>query len=339
MEIFDFNSVSKINLFNSLDKLQNAKILVIGDIILDEYLFGNVERISPEAPVPVINAKKRIYQIGGAGNVVRNLNAIGCKYYLISATGQDQYEKKIDSLLKSFIDNTNNNILILKINNRKTTRKIRVIAQNQQLLRIDWEDTTEIENSLIDKILNFIEKIISNIDAIIISDYGKGMITKYLIEKLSYICKGEIPLIVDPKKENFSFYRNSFCITPNIKESEKAVKFRLKNFSDFTKAGWKIIKEANLKYLLMTLSEKGMLLFDRKNKIEIKIPVIPVDVSDVTGAGDTAISFFAASVAVKNTPQLSALISSLASSITVKHLGVYSPSLKEIKKQIELYYL
>lgn len=336
MKQFDFNSISKNELINSLYKLKNSNILVIGDLILDEYIFGDVERISPEAPVPIINAKNRTYHIGGAGNVLRHLKNIGCKYYFISVAGKDQYEKNLNLLLNNYINKDKNNIFIFKDENRKTTRKIRIISQNQQLLRIDWEDTHDIDYEYVQRIIDEISKIIYKLDAIIISDYGKGAITKKLLNFLFKINKNNIPIIVDPKKDDFSFYKNSYCITPNIKESERAVKFKLNDFDDFVRAGKKIIDIANLEYLLMTLSDKGMLLFDRKNNLETRIPVVPVEVSDVTGGGDTAISYFTASIASGNLPEISALISSIASSITVRHLGVYPPSLNEVEEQINL---
>ncbi|MFA5200419.1 MAG: PfkB family carbohydrate kinase, partial [Candidatus Omnitrophota bacterium] len=211
-----------MNLKNIINRFNRTKILVIGDLILDEYIRGTVERISPEAPVPVLWANKREYVPGGTANVANNIRSLGGRVTLLGVAGDDANSRILFSELKKKNIDTRT-IFIEK--NRHTTVKTRILAGHQQVVRVDWEHTHDIPREINARILKFIEKNIDSFDAIIIEDYGKGVINVALLEKLIAFARGHKKIItVDPKEENFRYYRGVTSITPNRKELENAVR-------------------------------------------------------------------------------------------------------------------
>lgn len=265
----------------------NKRIAIIGDLMLDCYFWGNVVRISPEAPVPVVEVENEFCRFGGAMNVAYNILKLGGIPLPLGVIGNDNDGKiLIDLIRKNNI--SNRGIFIDK--NRPTTAKTRVIADNQHIVRIDKEKTFSINKNVEKKILDFLKKEIKKIDAIILQDYNKGVLTQNLIHKVIELANDNNKVItVDPKFNNFFEYKNVTVFKPNRKETEDALGIRIKNSQDVSNAGNKLIEKLNAQYVLLTLGAEGIALFE-KGKPERRIPTKARKVADVSGAGDTVIS-------------------------------------------------
>jgi rfaE bifunctional protein kinase chain/domain len=242
-----------------IENFTNQKIAVIGDLILDKYIFGKVDRISPEAPVPIVKVESEKYVPGGAANVAANISSLGGKAFLIGIVGQDQYQDELVSKL----DTANIDYQSVLVDpSKRTTLKTRVIGLNQQLLRIDHEDTHYIESHFEDKFITKLKEI-ENLSAIILSDYAKGTITKELLSqliKLAYL--KEIPLIIDPKPKHKNWYRNSFLVTPNKKEAQEISGITIETEEDYLKAGEKLVNDLSAN-IIITAGAEGMYVFER----------------------------------------------------------------------------
>lgn len=311
-------------------KFENKNIAVIGDIMLDKYIFGKVDRISPEAPVPIILVKKEEFVPGGAANAACNIATLKGNAFLFGIVGSDASKDiLIDVSHKSAI-NTEGVIIDGK---RPTIQKIRVLGHNQQLLRIDYEDnnyiSTDLEKQIIDKI-----SLIDNLHVIIISDYQKGTITKKLVEELKKYAKAKnIKLIVDPKPKHKSFYKNVSLITPNKKEAEEMTGIIIETKEDIEIVGEKLISDLNCD-VLITTGEKGMSLF-QKDVPPVHIPTVAKEVYDVSGAGDTVIATLSLALSSGYSLKDSAILANHAAGIKVGKLGTAPVSLDELKKSIE----
>lgn len=302
----------KMNLF------KKSKILVIGDAMLDKYSFGSTNRISPEAPVPVLKVKKEILKPGGAANVAANLSSLGINTSLIADVGIDDNGKILRKLIKSLKVN-----LISKINkNIVTTTKTRIISQNQQLIRIDDEcDNHKISKNNISKET---EKIIKSSDAVIFSDYNKGSLTN--INQLIKIAnKHKKPVFIDPKGDDFNCYKNAFAITPNLKEFENIVG-PCKDHNEIIKKAKNLSKKLNINSILVTLGSNGMILIQKNNKTEYINAASKKEVFDVTGAGDTVIAVLCAAYlsSKDNDLYFAAIVSNIAAGEVIKKLGAQS---------------
>jgi rfaE bifunctional protein kinase chain/domain len=268
------NRASKI-----IKNFPEKKVLVVGDLILDRYLWGEVERISPEAPVPIVDVKRENYNLGGACNVAWNISRLDGEVYIAGVIGDDANgDILIDMLLKNRIKP-----VVVKDKSRPTTEKTRIIAVSQQLIRIDREKKEKLSLSVQKSIISSIKDILDLVDAVIISDYGKGVVTKRLMD---FLRRSGKPLFIDPKPSNFNLYKNATIMTPNRKEAYECVK---KDRSiPVEKVGFEILKRLGSDQLLITLGSEGMALFEGKDIV--KIPAKAKKVYDVTGAGDTVIS-------------------------------------------------
>ncbi|MFY9402336.1 MAG: D-glycero-beta-D-manno-heptose-7-phosphate kinase [Candidatus Omnitrophota bacterium] len=333
-------------LIDIVKRLNKARVLVIGDIILDEYLWGGVERISPEAPVPVVWANKLTHAPGGASNVAYNISSYGACASLCGVIGKDKNASVLLKVLrKEGIDTKG----VFVLPDRCTTVKTRVVAGNQQVVRVDWEHREPLSKGLILKLFNFVKKNIKGVDAIIIEDYGKGVVNAQLLKMLIRLARQHKKIIlVDPKEDNFQYYQKVTSITPNRKELENAVrslkikdaKNRLKLNSDkfFTdedidKAGRKILEYLRLDSLLVTLGENGIRLFEKRGKVT-HIPTVAQQVFDVSGAGDTVIATFALSLAVGASREEAARIANYAAGIVVGKLGTAVATKKELIERL-----
>jgi D-beta-D-heptose 7-phosphate kinase/D-beta-D-heptose 1-phosphate adenosyltransferase len=257
-------------------------ILVIGDFMIDHYLWGKSDRVSPEAPVPVVEIIKEEDRLGGAGNVVNNLISLGANVIVSTILG-DENERMLKLLKEKNIDTSG--IFIDK--NRKTIIKSRVISSHQQVIRYDKETKQDILKEFEEKILNFVKENILKVDLILLSDYAKGVLTENLTQNIINLAnENNKKLIIDPKN-NFYKYQNAYMIKPNKKELSVATGIEINSKEDLLKAGWALKNELNLEYLLVTLSEDGMALFSDEF---IQIPTLAKEVFDVTGAGDTVLA-------------------------------------------------
>ena len=329
-----------------IQKFSKAKILVVGDLILDEYIWGTVDRISPEAPVPVLWANKSTFVPGGAANVANNIRALDAGVCLLGVVGKDN---NADILLSELRKRKISQKVIFIESKRHTTVKTRIIAGQQQVVRVDWEHTEALPKKLNQKIMKFVEKNIDDFDAVIIEDYGKGVINMELLGTLISLAREHKKVItVDPKEEHFQYYRGVTSITPNRKELENAIvnlkikdtdnEFRLSvdklnTTRDIDLASRQVLEYLNLESLLVTLGEHGMQLFEKSGRMA-HIPTVAREVFDVSGAGDTVIATFTLALACAATKLEAAHIANFAAGIVVGKLGTAVTSRKELVESI-----
>ena len=318
-------SLKKLNSLKN--KFIGKRIAVIGDLMLDAYFWGGVSRISPEAPVPVVEVDEELFRFGGAMNVAYNILTLGGIPFPIGVIGNDNDGKILLRLMKNAgIDAKG----IILDNKRPTTTKTRVIADKQHIVRIDKEKTNSIPSSLEKKILKLFLKEIKKIDAVIIKDYNKGVLTTNLIEQIISIAnKNKIIVTVDPKFANFFSYKNVTVFKPNRKEIEDAFGIRLKTEQDITEAGNKLLDRLNCKYVLLTLGEKGIVLFE-KSKPERKVSTKARKVADVSGAGDTVISTLTMALAAKAEIFDAAYLANYAGGLVCQEVGIVPIELEKL---------
>ena len=295
-------------------------IAVIGDFMIDHYLWGKSNRISPEAPVPVVEVVKEEDRLGGAGNVVNNLLSLGANVIISTVLGNES-----ERMLKLLKDVNTDGVFIDE--NRKTIVKSRVIASNHQVIRYDKETKNNISKEYEEKILNFLTSKIDEIDLILLSDYNKGVLTESLTQNIIDLAnQNDKKLIIDPK-DNFYKYQNAYMIKPNKKELSLATGIEIETKEDLIKAGWALKEELNLKYLLVTLSEDGMALFGDEF---IQIPTLAREVYDVTGAGDTVLASLGYFMS-KNENLIDAMhFANAAAAVVVSKVGSATVSIDEI---------
>jgi len=319
------------------DNFTSCRILVVGDIMLDRYLWGNCTRISPEAPVPVVEISKEEHLLGGAANVANNIAALGGQTDLVGVVGKDNFAIDLKNQLKAkkfSIDG------VFTDTKRPTTVKTRIIAQTQQIVRADRENTGEISKQLNNKILNYIDSTLDHISAVIISDYGKGVINRELLEKLIAACvKRNIFIAVDPKETHFFNYRRVSTITPNHHEAGFVVGKKITDSQSLEDVGWQILDELKAKSILITLGKEGMALFengqsDKSNRSMTKIPTMARKVFDVTGAGDTVIATMTMAVAAGASLKEAAFIANVAAGEVVGEIGTAQVSRDRLKELV-----
>jgi len=315
-----------------LDSDHQSRILVVGDLILDEYIWGSVNRISPEAPVPILETKSENLALGGAANVANNLVALGCEVHLVGAIGQDE---KGDKLLTLIEDKNISSKGIFRFVHRPTTSKIRIIAHNQQVLRIDKEDNRPITEETENKIIKFINKTLPDMDIVICSDYRKGILTEKVFNAITHRAKNaKKRVIVDPKSSNFELYKGATVITPNQFEVEKAAPIKIQDKIDLDRAAEYLLNLTHAESLLVTRGKDGMTLYPNKEK-PVDIPTHAKEVFDVTGAGDTVVSVLAMALSAGFNYPDSAWLSNMAASIVVGKVGTAIVTLNEINEYLQ----
>ncbi len=301
--------------------LKNKKILIIGDLILDEYLFGDVERISPEAPVPILNVKETDKRLGGAANVALNCSSLGCKVDIISVTGDD---KNGDVLINKLSKN-NITCFIEKNNKYKTIKKTRVISNSQQILRIDDEKEPP---QLTNKTISIFRERIETSDIIIFSDYGKGILKK--LPDLIKIAKEHTKIcLVDPKGPDIKKFKGTDILTPNMREI-KILMGSNYNKKNFKKNIFEMMEKNKICNIVLTKGREGISLFQLKDKQEFKIEGRPSEVYDVTGAGDTVISVLSVLLSINYSLKNSCTIANKAGGIIVQKFGTSTITFEEI---------
>ena len=312
------------------DKLSTKKAIVVGDVMVDAYMFGDVERISPEAPVPIVAVKDRKYRLGGAANVALNIAAFGAEVYLCSIIGNDSMGRTFRELLyeNKLPDNG-----IITSENRKTTTKTRVISGGQHLLRIDDENASQISDELKEILMFRISQIIENehIDVLVFEDYDKGLLSPDIIHRITMLCRqNKIKVTVDPKKRNFDAYKNVTLFKPNLKEFCEGCKIdRCTDIETLKPHAKEFLHSNNLDMLMVTLSENGIFICNRKEFVHI--PAQIRDIVDVSGAGDTVISVASLLLTATDDIHEIARISNLAGGIVCEKVGVV-PIDKELLK-------
>lgn len=306
---------------NILQKFKNPKILVVGDLMLDEYLWGNVDRISPEAPIPVLDVKEINFRLGGAANTAHNIRVLGDKVFLAGVVGNDEKGR----ILRKFLEEKGINTLGVIIDDqRKTTLKTRAVAQNQQIVRIDIEQRNAISQETEDKIIDFIKSQIKDLNAIVISDYAKGVITEALSQRIISLAReNNVFSIVDPKGTDVSKYRGCHIIAPNKKELGIALNIPFEQLAQegrFLQAAKILMVQAMSDGVLVKCGAEGMVLLEKNGDIS-RFPALNKKVIDVSGAGDTAIGVFTLAVAGGANHQEAAVLASNACAIKVGKMG------------------
>lgn len=316
----------------NIDRFKEIHALVIGDLMIDEYLWGRVDRISPEAPVPVVAIEAESQTLGGAGNVINNLRAMGAHVSAIGTAGTGKTGQIIFEKLAELGVETDG---IVSEPDRPTTRKTRVIASNQQVLRIDKELKKQITSFTLEKLMAIIETKILQVDVIIISDYDKGLVTRELMARTVALAQkhGKLTL-ADPKALDFTKYAHVNVLTPNKKEAGLAVNMDIVTDQDLALAGAKIMDQAGLDRLLITCGKDGMVLFE-KGLPPHTIASKARQVFDVSGAGDTVISLLGLGLASGASFHEAALVANAAAGIVVAKVGTATPSLLELRQALE----
>ncbi len=320
------------------DSFNSMNIMIIGDVMIDAYLWGHVDRVSPEAPIPIVSVAKKEYRLGGAANVALNIQALGARPVLCSITGNNEKSGLFMELMR---DNDLDPSGIIISGDRKTTVKTRIISSNQQLLRVDEENPEKVSKNAETRFAGLIGSILSEqrIDAVIFEDYDKGVITPGLINEIRKITSERgIPVAADPKKRNFAYYRDIDLYTPNLKELADGLRTEIsKNDLEGIRQGANKLQEKNnIKYLMVTLSEKGIYLsYNDKGKL---VPAVIRGVADVSGAGDTVISVATACLAAGSSAESMTVLANIAGGQVCEKVGVVPVDKKQLLEEIVEYY-
>ncbi len=314
-----------------LQKARGKKIMVVGDMMVDRYLWGTVSRLSPEAPVPIINIEDEDIRFGGAANVANNIISLGAEPIVVGVIGQDFWGLRFKSMLEE--RNLISEGLIIEPQ-RPTTIKTRIIGNNQHIARVDREKTYPIQPETVQKILRFVEHQIPQLDAIILQDYNKGVLIPELIEAIVQLAmKHQIAVTVDPKFHNFLTYKNVTLFKPNRRETEEALAMRLEGREDIITAGERLLDALNAHAVLITLGEKGMALFQQQ-----KAPVFMVTrarkVADVSGAGDTVIASVTVMLSAGATMEEAVVLSNYAAGVVCEEVGVVPITAQALKETV-----
>jgi D-beta-D-heptose 7-phosphate kinase/D-beta-D-heptose 1-phosphate adenosyltransferase len=323
--------MEKSKILAALAKCHSKNILVVGDVMLDEYHWCEVDRISPEAPVPVCRVLKTTLVPGGAANVANNIQALESTAYLAGIIGKDGTGERLKKQLEGAHVECDD---LIQSEEKPTILKSRIIARHQHVVRVDREDSSPISRQAQRKILARIEERIASIDAILVSDYLKGTLTPTLLKKIMALGKRKkIPVVVDPKGDHYLRYKGAYVLTPNFHEFETVVKKKMHSEEEIRVEGMRLIKKLNLQALLVTRSEKGMSVITPDGKKK-DIPTMAKEVFDITGAGDTAISVLTIALAAGLTLELSAYLANFAAGIVVGKIGTSTTTLDEIRHSI-----
>jgi rfaE bifunctional protein kinase chain/domain len=316
-------------LSEGIDKFSSCRILVVGDVIMDEFLWGRVERISPEAPVPVVQVEKESLVLGGAGNVVNNIISLGGQALLCGVIGNDAMGRELIHMLQKMNSPTHG--LVIE-NRRPTTIKTRVVAHSQQVVRVDREDSEPVSEASIERIINTVKEQIGSIDAIVVSDYGKGVVGQGLMETIRLLTRDRhITLSVDPKVQNVALYKGVTLITPNNQEAELMSGIVINDEESLRRAGARLLDELGCLMVLLTQGDKGMTLFEGNGRIT-QIPTVARKVFDVSGAGDTVTGTFTLALAAGLAPRQAAELANFAAGIVVGEIGTATVSASRLKE-------
>lgn len=313
-----------------LKMLRNARVAVFGDLILDHYIWGKVDRVSPEAPVPVVRVTRENFLAGGSANVALNIKAVNSTVGVCGVVGSDVYGEQVISFLDgNGIDTAG----VMVDDERHTTLKTRIIAGHQHVVRVDREEVKTVNAAMVKRVTEFVERNRSKYNVFVISDYAKGFVTKQMVNELrKAAARNKVYLLADPKTQNVGLYKGFYLITPNRKEAVEASKLhRVESDAELTKAGRKLMRGLSLRNLLITRGEEGMSLFSGRE--HHRIPTFAQEVFDVTGAGDTVISVIAAGLSAGIGLLQCCILANVAASIVVSKIGTATATADEIARK------
>ncbi len=326
--------INRFRLREAFAKLPSLKVLVIGDLILDEYLFGSVERISPEAPVPVVWVRKEKHALGGSGNVIQNLASIGVNSIVMGRVGKDNAFQTLRQLLAEQ-NVAEEDFSLLSSDTLPTILKTRIIASNQQICRVDREEVLPLTSAEENQVIEGFKSKIKQCSAIIISDYDKGYLTeRVILECIEIARKHDVIVTVDPQVSHFFQYKNIDIMTPNHHEAGKALGRKLVTEKDIEDACLEICEIIRPRAMMITRGEKGMSIYETKLRKFYHIPTVAKEVFDVTGAGDTVISMYTAFLAAGLSILESSLVANASAGVVVGKLGTATVTPSEIEQNL-----
>jgi D-beta-D-heptose 7-phosphate kinase/D-beta-D-heptose 1-phosphate adenosyltransferase len=309
------------------ERMRQRRVLVVGDVMVDEWIWGSVSRISPEAPVPVVAVSDHSFTLGGAGNVANNLRALGAQVTFAGAVGADAFAHFVTDLL------SDEGILsdgLVTIADRPTTRKTRVVAHNQQVVRADWEATSPLDAADRLKLAKIVAREAASADAVVLSDYAKGLFSRELVEA-ALAC----PIVVaDPKPQNLELFAGVTCVAPNAQEAEQATGIAIRSDASLERAGEALLRELSCRYVVITRGEHGMSLVGRDGE-KLHIPSVARTVYDVSGAGDTVTAVLSLGLAAGAPIELALQLANFAAGAVVEKLGTATASAAEIVALME----
>jgi D-beta-D-heptose 7-phosphate kinase/D-beta-D-heptose 1-phosphate adenosyltransferase len=318
------NSLSRARLAELLDRARGKRVVVVGDVMLDVYLIGDVERISPEAPVPVVRVRERKHALGGAANVAQNVIAIGARCDLVGAIGDDRAGETLRSMLRLIGEEGDSLVTV----DRTTTQKTRIVARSQQLVRVDEEDDADVGGVEVGRMLDAVRAAMREADAVVLEDYNKGVLTPAVIHETIALGRARgVPIVVDPKFRNFFEYRGATVFKPNRRELEAALGAAMD--VDHPDAVPATLARLGVEHILLTLGDRGMALFSGDGEVA-RVPTVAREVYDVVGAGDTVTAYLATVLAAGGSPSEAAMIANVAAGIEVGKLGAVTVTPAEL---------
>ncbi len=321
-----------MKLIDAVRGFAGKRILVVGDLIMDRFVTGRVRRISPEAPVPVVEVTKEEYMPGGAGNVAANIMSLGGAISLVSAVGSDLPGRELLKILRSTGADTGGIILD---RDRPTSLKTRIIAEHQQVVRADWESRSELSDRLTERLISKSSTLVEKCDGVVISDYGKGLLSSALISALiSEAESRKLPVVVDPQVGHFFDYRRVTSLTPNTAEAGAALGVEITGEESLLEAGRRLLSELESRTILITRGEEGMSLFYSDGRVE-HIPTVAREVYDVTGAGDTVSGVFTLALSGGLGFSEAAHLANFAAAVVVGKLGTATVTQNELIAEME----
>ena len=319
------------NLRSLMHRFADTAVLVIGDVMIDEYIWGKVTRISPEAPVPILDVVSESQRLGGAANVIHNLHALGGTPLLCSVIGDDSTGETLTEALRAIGVNTDG---VMIVPNRPTTIKTRVIAHHQQVARLDRESREEITGEMTQRMIDTITGLFPKIDAILIEDYGKGVVTGELVQAIVSLAHQHGKIVaVDPKTSHFSRYIGVSMLTPNHHEAGASLHMTINTHDDLLFAGKQLLENLKSAYVLITRGEEGMSLFEQHNHMVTHVPTMAHEVYDVTGAGDTVIAALTLGLAAGGDPVDAVLLANAAAGVVVGKVGTATVNQQELEAE------
>jgi D-beta-D-heptose 7-phosphate kinase/D-beta-D-heptose 1-phosphate adenosyltransferase len=325
------SSFSQTRFSHITQSFSQKAIVVIGDMMLDEYWWGSVNRISPEAPVPVVALNGTTCKLGGAANVALNLKMLGMEPLLVGVHGEDANGQTLRTLLAQ---QGISDAALWASNDRPTTTKTRIVAQNQQVVRADRESTDHLPPREREHFLATLPALFDRAAGVIISDYGKGVLDEHSLSHILQQCRERnLFVAIDPTMRNAPYYGGAGLITPNLKEAQEAlgVSVRSRSEEEVQQLGWELLERSCATLLLITLGERGMALFDSRDRSFFHLPTVAQKVFDVTGAGDTVISMFSAALSGGATAQEAAYLANHAAGLSVAQLGTAAIGVEELR--------
>lgn len=309
------------------ERMRERRVLVVGDVMVDEWIWGSVSRISPEAPVPVVAVSDHSFTLGGAGNVANNLRALGAQVSFVAAVGADSFAHFVTDLLA---DEGIGSEGLVTISDRPTTRKTRVVAHNQQVVRADWEATSPLDAADRLKLAKVVAREAAAADAVVLSDYAKGLFSRELVEAAL-----ASPIVVaDPKPQNLELFAGVTCVAPNAQEAEQATGIAIRSDASLERAGEAMLRELGCRYVVITRGEHGMSLIGRDGE-KLHIPSVARTVYDVSGAGDTVTAVLSLGLAAGAPIELALQLANFAAGAVVEKLGTATASAAEIVALME----